>query len=469
MASQQVDHNRDDKISIKFKFQVPSKLPDTLSRDLINHRWKRIIAAIENKRVEEVLEEVKSIGKNNNIITLPHPFKEDIVTYATKSTREGMCNFIFFVDENHLYPWILCQCTSFVDAIFTNESSAGHKLSTNGTTIIKSAKKILREKNNICRINSGEKGAKFSGFILDQTRPYHHFYDQLKWFIHLESQKPITSRKSFFIPNCYKVKESKRKKRATVSLFPLVIGSNQLGTKLDKYTDRMEQVIYEDSVRDLYSNNFLTKFRKSINILKGIRKRNSTLSLWFGISGQKRIWIEQEEFLPALVDQLKPFFDSFIFVIDGYTQYANATVDEKNMSKIIPIQQDMEVVESIRKKLLNYKNTTTINLVGKTYREKIQICRNIDLFIANAGAGQLVPHRFCKKPGILHSNEKHCVFPMGIDNTTVKLVDKSLVKDVGNLFVSSKEKAKSGAGLVSYSIDVQVMVNITKTMLNLLS
>ena len=146
MASQQVDHNRDDKISIKFKFQVPSKLPDTLSRDLINHRWKRIIAAIENKRVEEVLEEVKSIGKNNNIITLPHPFKEDIVTYATKSTREGMCNFIFFVDENHLYPWILCQCTSFVDAIFTNESSAGHKLSTNGTTIIKSAKKILEKK-----------------------------------------------------------------------------------------------------------------------------------------------------------------------------------------------------------------------------------------------------------------------------------------------------------------------------------
>ena len=107
--------------------------------------------------------------------------------------------------------------------------------------------------------------------------------------------------------------------------------------------------------------------------------------------------------------------------------------------------------------------------MGKTYREKIQICRNVDLFIANAGAGQLVPHRFCKKPGILHSNEKHCVFPMGIDNITVKLVDKSLVKDVGNLFVSSKEKAKSGAGLVSYSIDVQVMVNITKTMLKLLS
>ena len=58
---------------------------------------------------------------------------------------------------------------------------------------------------------------------------------------------------------------------------------------------------------------------------------------------------------------------------------------------------------------------------------------------------------------------------MGIDNTTVKLVDKSLVKDVGNLFVSSKEKAKSGAGLISYSIDVQVMISITKTMLSLVS
>ena len=466
MASQQVGHDRNQKISIKCKFQVPSKLPDTLGRDLINSRWKKIIKAIENKRVEEVLDEVKSIGRKNSFITLPHPFKENINTYAIKNTRTGMCNFIFFVDEDHQYPWVLCQCTSFVDAIFTNEYSAGHKLSTNGAIIIKSAKKILKEKDNICWINSKEKRIKFSGYILDQTRPYHHFYDQLKWFIHLKPQKPITSKKSFFIPNCYKIKETTNNKDATVSIFPLVIGSNQLGTKLDIYSDRMEKLVYEDSIRDLHYKNLLTKLRESINILKGIRKKKRTLILWFGISGQKRIWIEQEDFLPALVEQLNPYFDSFIFAIDGYTQYENAMFDDENISKKIPIKQDMEIVDSIRKKLLAYSNTTVMSLVGKTYREKIQICRNVHLFIANAGAGQLVPHRFCKKPGILHSNEKHCVFPMGIDNTTVKLVDKSLVKDVGNLFASSKEKDKSGAGLVSYSIDVKVMVNIAKAMLH---
>jgi hypothetical protein len=58
---------------------------------------------------------------------------------------------------------------------------------------------------------------------------------------------------------------------------------------------------------------------------------------------------------------------------------------------------------------------------------------------------------------------------MGINNTTVKLVDKSLVKDVGNLFTKGKNKKanKSGIGFISYSIDVQVIANMTVDMLKL--
>ena len=133
------------------------------------------------------------------------------------------------------------------------------------------------------------------------------------------------------------------------------------------------------------------------------------------------------------------------------------------------ISQDLEIVNSIRQKLLPFSNTHIVNLVGQTYRKKIQQCQSVDFFIANAGAGQLTPHRFCKKPGILHSNEKHCVFSMGINNTTVKLVNKSLVNDVGNLFTKGKniEAKPAGLGFISYSIDVQVIVNMTADMLKL--
>ena len=458
--------DRDKEISIKYKFKVPSRLSDTLGQDVTNTRWKKIIKAIENKQVEEVIEEAKSIGEKT-AISLPHPFKEDVNTYAIRNVRKGMCNFIFFIDDDLQHPWILCQCTSFIDAIFTEEYSAGHQLSPNSETITKSAKRIIKDKDNICFVKSRNKRIKFSGYILDQTRPYHHFYDQLKWLIHLETKKVITSHKSFFIPSHYKIKENTKPNYNSVSMFPLVIGSNQLGTKLDIYSDKMEKTVYEDSTKDLYSSNLLTKLKKQLNALKKIRNKNRTLTLWFGISGQKRIWIEQENFLPLLVQQLRPWFSTFVFIIDGFTQYENTSVDQSNTSKATPINQDMKIISSIRKNLLPYSNTTILSMVGKTYRKKIQQCESVDLFIANAGAGQLVPHRFCKKPGILHSNEKHCVFPMGINNVTVKLVDKSLVKDVGNLFATSKGKERSGAGLISYSIDSQVIINMVKEILKL--
>ena len=58
---------------------------------------------------------------------------------------------------------------------------------------------------------------------------------------------------------------------------------------------------------------------------------------------------------------------------------------------------------------------------------------------------------------------------MGINNTTVKLVDKSLVKDVGNLFTKGKNKKanKSGIGFISYSIHIQEVIDMTIEMLNL--
>ena len=130
------------------------------------------------------------------------------------------------------------------------------------------------------------------------------------------------------------------------------------------------------------------------------------------------------------------------------------------------MSQDLEVVNSIKDKLADYSNVSVVSLVGQTYREKIKECQSADFFIANAGAGQLVPHRFCRKPGILHSNEKHCVFPMGINNTTVQLVDKSLVKDVGNLFAKTSPN-QAGCGLISYSINTRIIIDMAKQMLKL--
>lgn len=458
--------NFDSKQSNKVKIRIPSKLPSSLSRNVCSQFWKTTIDSIENKDVEAVLEIVKTIDRETKTLYLPHPFIEDIDTHPVKSIRQGMCNFIFFNDASNENEWILCQCTSFVDAIFSEKYSGKHKLSTSQSVILNSIKQVIKIENNTHLTQSRIQIALFSGYSLDQTRPYHHFYDQLKWLVHLNSKRPIVSSRSFFIPKSFKKRRFHFKNDPTFSMFPLVIGSNQLGIKLDKYSDKMERIVYEDSLKDLHGGTIRYRCHQAINAIIKSRKKSKTLTLWFGISGQKRIWVEQEKFLPALVEQLKPWFDSFIFFIDGFTQYEYIDTDSNDSTGV---NEDLKVVNSIKQQLSSFSNVSVVNLVGKTYKKKIQKCELVDFFVANAGAGQLIPHRFCKKPGILHSNEKHCVFAMGINNTTVKLVDKSLVKDVGNLFAKCKNKtaSKPGIGFISYSICIQDVIDMVMEMLDL--
>jgi len=229
----------------------------------------------------------------------------------------------------------------------------------------------------------------------------------------------------------------------------------------------MEKIVYQDSIKSLNKSLINYQYNQVIKKIKDFLGYGKTFTLWFGISGQKRIWIEQEDFLPALVERLNPWFDSFVFLIDGFTQYEDSKYSLIQGSKATSVNQDLEVVDSIQKRLLPFSKVSVKSLVGQTYRRKIQQCRSVDFFIANAGAGQLVPHRFCKKPGILHSNEKHCVFPTGINNTTARLIDKSSVKDVGNLFSNGKRAETSGSGLISYSINIQTMIKMVVEMLEL--
>lgn len=457
------------KQSAKHQFIIPpKKLPNTLAQEVCNPLWKKIIHSIENEEVQPILEIIQAIEKDKGSPCLPHPFMEAVDTYPVKSVRQGMCNFIFFSDSQNKNQWILCQCTSFIDALFSTTYSGKHQSSISDETILNSVKRVLKKETRRNSKQHENKKAIFSGYLLDQTRPYHHFYDQLKWMVHLEPKKPVVSKNSFFSPRYLNRNTTgNRKNKPEFSIFPLVIGSNQMGMKLDQYTETMENIVYQDSLKSLRGGTIHYRWKQFIKQLKKISGKKKTLTLWFGISGQKRIWVEQEDFLPTLVERLSPWFDSFVFLIDGFTQYEdNAYVPIKG-SKETPVNQDLGVVNSIRKKLSSFSNASVVCLVGQTYRKKIQRCESADFFIANAGAGQLVPHRFCKKPGILHSNEKHCVFPMGINNTSVKLVDKSLVKDVGNLFAKGKRAERSGTGLISYSINIEIVINMIREMLEL--
>ena len=132
-----------------------------------------------------------------------------------------MCNYIFFYDSKGQNKWILCQCTSFVDAIISTTYSGKHNSSVADDTILGSLRKILREEVKNSTKHLPHK-AIFAGYSLDQTRPYHHFYDQLKWFIYLQDNKPILSEKSFFCPKNLSKKILSKPMQALMWLFFLL-------------------------------------------------------------------------------------------------------------------------------------------------------------------------------------------------------------------------------------------------------
>ena len=126
----------------------------------------------------------------------------------------------------------------------------------------------------------------------------------------------------------------------------------------------METAVYNDSLKSIRGGAINYRLKQLIKRLEVISGRKKTLTLWFGITGQKRIWIEQEDFLPTLVERLSPWFDSFVFLIDGFTQYEDNAYVAIRGSKETPVNQDLEVVDSIRQKLVPFSNEFSHNIMS---------------------------------------------------------------------------------------------------------
>src|SRR5690554_6063337 len=144
-------------------------------------------------------------------------------------------------------------------------------------------------------------------------------------------------------------------------------------------------------------------FKESIE-RSGVANTNNPkgLTIWFSITGQKRVWLEQVDACINIVEKLSNHFKEINLYVDGMT----AMQDREIINK-----EDLVVFQKIKMQLNSTSNVKLVSLIGKKYKEKIAISESIDFFISNAGAGCMVPLRIAKKPGVLHSNKKLFTFP----------------------------------------------------------
>jgi hypothetical protein len=363
----------------------------------------KLIKDIKEQNINELLHFWEEALKKD-YFELPHPEISDLNTRAVYNIQVEMTNFVFMMDKKGENPWLFAQCENIIEIIITNNNS--YKISANISPALGHMKQFIKKD-----FPKFDFDTRFEGFLLNQTRPYHFLYDHYIYFIHLggskkllKYNKTIDNNKSFFISS----EDSTLKKRNGVYLFPATIGRNHIKQKseIKQLELNMEEYITKDSL-----------------LTKAYDENDSSqwdLTMWFGIIGQKRAWIEQVENCIKIVNTLLPYFPKIKIFIDGMTASENM-----NIKSI----EDEAIFKKIYREL-NCK-CEVISTIGLDYRKKIQLSEKVDFFIVNGGSGCMVP-KITKQACIMHSTNLLWTFGKE-DNKLVKYTEKSMTYDIRNI------------------------------------
>lgn len=351
----------------------------------------------------------------NGELKLMHPTKS-IVTYCRQSSRYRKANILLFSDENLQNQWYLVQIYNLVDGYICD----GDVFNPLGAGELSELHKILQDTNNLFDLKSAN--TKVDGFLFSQERPYHYIYDQFVSYFYLSEIDDI-NQYAFTDKLCFYKELPDNKELLTANqngcyLFPCTKGS-----------------IYNDK-----SANSMHHFIRS-NSAKIESK--SSLTLWVGITAQKRSWLEQTDGLCNIAIELSKHYSSITVLVDGWTSLAGGIPDS-----IKDIARDNAVFDAISTKLSSHDKVELVNLIGKDYKYKVGYALSADAYIANSGAGSMVPLMFASKKGVLHSNGQLYTFENAYDQRTI-LVPK-------NKIYSEKKSKDSGI----YSIDWKVIYNL---------
>jgi hypothetical protein len=367
----------------------------------------QLLRAIIDRDIYPIFDFYKRIC-SSEFLVIEHPLKSNIITYATDSIRDGMVNFIFFNASDGQSPWILVQLTNVIDAFIVGEDVYSC-LNFIHPAVFQSYENQKLDKLEVYPALK----KKFCGFLIGQGRPFHFFYDQLK-----------------FLPLLSKIKGSKEFATIDGALFfdpSLFVGPVNKELLTDNGIYLMPNVIGQNwldaadaNVRRLMGNMERALLKHSL-VQFPVNRVGSDFILWIGITGQKRSWVEQVEGYVQIINQLSVYFENLVVYVDGYT----AEFDRP--PPVLAIKEDLEIFHKICDKV--GKSVSMVSLIGETYTQKISYCNTVDAFLANGGNGSFVPLRVCKKAGLIHSNSKLLTF-RDLYGDHVKFVDKSEIVDV---------------------------------------
>lgn len=348
-------------------------------------------------------------------LTLKHPSK-DVVTFIRQSKRYRKANVVLFSDEDLKNQWYLVQIYNLADGYICD----GKVSNPIGSGEIPEFNELLN--NGDIRFNTESKTSCVDGLLFSQVRPYHYIYDQLINYFELDKIQSIAEY-CFTDKNCFysELPDGNRLKPAKENgcyLFPCTEG--------DRYdssaANEMHTFIRRNSEAKVFS---------------------SELTLWFGITAQKRSWLEQANSCCRIVKQLRAHYSTITVIIDGWTALDGGTPDSPK-----DIARDTAVFDSISSELSKVDGIELISIIGKDYKEKVSYAKASNFFVANSGSGGIVPIMFTQSKGVIHTNGRLHTFERSY-NESISIVPNHKI-------LAQKHAIDAGV----YSIDWTVIYNL---------
>lgn len=189
-----------------------------------------------------------------------------------------------------------------------------------------------------------------------------------------------------------------------------------VGTKMESWSHLVEYDAFNSRIID-YTNQSSLPFV--------LDKRRDSFTIWLGVSGGKRVWVEEIEALRELVLQLCYSYGHVNVIVDGWT-------DVEHTSEMPALYDgDQDRAERLISELPS--SVSVKNLVGANACQKIKQAMAADFFVASHGTASLFVSRICSVPGVTHiSNAARCHALKSHVHPRAMLVPESLVCDVRN-------------------------------------
>lgn len=182
----------------------------------------------------------------------------------------------------------------------------------------------------------------------------------------------------------------------------------------------------------------LTVREKILN--SGVVKSNNLeeITLWVGITSQKRKLVNQVDCLKATLLKLSNKFGTVKVLVDGWTSPITPSVGDFKQ-----IENDHAVLQELIKECVGVSNVYFLSVIGLTAEEKMKRSLTSDVYVSNYASGSIYVSRFMRLNGVSHLNNdmprSHQIHYNNVE------IPYNLVKDI-------EEEGKTGHH-ISYEID----------------